>query len=160
MLQINAREDKCINIGRRGENSARVVHFDITNWIETYGEGDVLLVVKRYGDLHPYSVSVAKESNQVSWVISSVDVDSPGYGECELIYIIDNKVAKSTLYQTYTEDSLSDPVHVPDSPNTYASTNMKIGNLDELSTEDKTSLVRAINEIKNIMDNIILVMKP
>ena len=151
MLSVIASENKCIKLGKRGENSARVITFDITLWVEKLGIGEVLLVAKRNGDMYPYSVQVTRESNQVSWVVTSIDVDSPGYGECELIYIVDNKVVKSIIYQTFTEDSLADPVLLPSNPNTYASVLQRIGDLNSLSTDYKTDVVGAINEIYSKM---------
>lgn len=146
MLQIKAKENKCIDLGRRGEDSAREILFDITGFAELYGQGEAKLVVKRYRDLNTYTAEITQDNTTVHWVIKPVDNDHPGYGECELIYIAKNRVCKSTIYQTHTNISLSDPVATPSNPGTYAELIAKIGDLSKLSTKDKSSLVNALNE--------------
>lgn len=131
MLQIQAKENKCIDLGRRGEDSAREILFDITGFAELYGQGEAQLIVKRDKDLESYLATITQNDTTISWVIKPVDNDQPGYGNCELVYITNGKVAKSSIYQTYTDISLSDPVSPPDSPSTYGSLEKRVQVLEE-----------------------------
>lgn len=130
MLQIQAKENKCIDLGRRGEDSAREILFDISGWAEMYGQGEAQLIAKRERDLNTYPAKITQDNTTVSWVIKPVDNDQPGYGNCELVYITDGKVVKSSIYQTHTDVSLSDPVSPPDSPSTYGSLVQRIEALE------------------------------
>ena len=152
MIIINATEKKRIDLGRRGEDRARKIVFDITGWAFMYGKGEARVVAQRDKDLKPYPVEVTQDINTVTWEVTPVDNDQPGYGKCELIYVTeDERVAKSVIFQTYTEVSLSDPVSPPDSPNIYGHLEKRIGNLANLCTNAKNSLVEAINDLHDII---------
>lgn len=154
MIRVSAKEGKCIDLGRRGEDSAREILFDITGWAELYGQGKAYLVAKRTNDKGSYDVDITQNNTTVSWVVKPVDNDQPGYGYCELIYVTDGSVVKSVIYQTLTEVSLSDPISPPDNPSTFGSLLKDIGNLEDLQTENKGNLVSALNEVKQEVDNI------
>lgn len=131
MLQIQAKENKCIDLGRRGEDSAREILFNISGWAELYGQGEAQLIAKRDRDLTTYPAKITQDNTTVSWVIKPVDNDQPGYGNCELVYITGGKVVKSNIYQTHTDISLSDPVSPPDSPSTYGDILTKVNTLSK-----------------------------
>lgn len=97
-----------ISIGYRGENETRQIVFDISEWIKLYGKGNVALIHKRCGDESPYPCVVKVVENEAIWTITDSDVDKPGVGECELMYLIGGRIAKSDIWQTYTHKSLSD----------------------------------------------------
>lgn len=134
MLKIQAKENKCIDLGRRGEDSARVILFDISGWAELYGQGEARLIAKRDHDLDSYPVEITQDNTTVSWVVKPVDNDQPGYGNCELVYITDGSVVKSVIYQTHTDMSLSDPISPPDSPSVYGDLERRVSNLESGTT--------------------------
>ena len=98
-----------IFLGRVGENEARDIVFDITGLVERYGEGTCNLIHQRIGDDKPYPVAVTQTSENVVWTVKDVDVAKPGCGKCELIYMVNNVVAKSYIYTTVAEESMGDP---------------------------------------------------
>lgn len=156
MIQIHAKEGKCINLGHRGEDSARVVLFDITNFAEMYGQGEAQLIVKRCSDSSSYLAKITQNENTVSWIIKPLDNDHPGYGNCELVYITGGSVVKSVTYQTLTEVSLSDPISPPpESPDTYGSLRKDLGFLKNLQTDNKEDLVSAINELVQKLNSLL-----
>ena len=118
MIQVHAKENRCIDLGRRGEDRAREVLFDISGFAELYGQGEAKLVVSRYKDFNTYSATITQDNTTVSWVVTSVDTNNPGFGSCELVYITDGSIVKSTRYQTHVDVSLSDPVGNPAPPDT------------------------------------------
>lgn len=148
MIQIKAHEKKCIDLGRRGENRAREVLFDISGWAKLYGQGEAHVIAQRYKDLRPYPVEVTQDNTTVSWVVTSVDNDHPGYGKCELVYTAGGCVVKSVIYQTHTDISLSDPVSPPDSPDIYGDI------LDSLrqSLADSKELREQVREAREKID--------
>ena len=50
-------------IGRVAENEVTGVEFDLTPWIQTYGEGAATIVMKRWGDTDPYPVALEIDEN-------------------------------------------------------------------------------------------------
>ena len=131
MLIIQAKEKKCIDLGRRGENRARKIVFDISDLTELYGQGEAHIVAQRDRDLKPYPVEITQDNTTVTWVVTSVDNDQPGYGQCELVYITDGSVVKSIIYQTHTDISLSDPVPPSDSPDIYGDIIARLESLED-----------------------------
>lgn len=97
-----------IKIGWSGENNARTIKWDITEWVETYGAGTATLIHMRSGDPIPYPCIITiDEQNMANWVITSGDLGDGGYGKCQLIYKVgDQIVAKSPIYQTVADKSL------------------------------------------------------
>ncbi len=148
MVEIHAYPGINIAIGRRGENEARRVSFDLAAWRRHYGEGTVQLLHQRAGDESPYPCALTVEGDTAYWLIRAADVDKPGWGNAQLHYYVGDTLAKSAIWPTVTADALSDPSEPPEDPARawFAAIREQIGNLDELTTEAKDNLVAAINE--------------
>lgn len=95
-----------IIIGYAGENEAVNVLFDVKGWDELYGVGTFTLLNRRPGECEGYPVEVTQEGDTVTWVVSSTDTAIEGIGECELMYIVDNVIAKSVVYNTVISHAL------------------------------------------------------
>lgn len=87
-----------IPIGRRGENEATEVVFDISSLIETYGDGTCTLMVRRPGEESAYPVAAARAGSSVTWTVSNTDTDKQGRGEAELFWYVGDALAKSAVY--------------------------------------------------------------
>ena len=148
MVEIHAYPGINIAIGRRGENEARRVSFDLAAWRRHYGKGTVQLLHQRAGDESPYPCALTVEGDTAYWLIRAADVDKPGWGNAQLHYYVGDTLAKSAIWPTVTADALSDPSEPPEDPARawFAAVREQIGNLDELTTEAKDNLVAAINE--------------
>lgn len=139
-------------LGKQGENEAvRVVWPGIVEkFRKLYGSGAFTLTAKRCGDAEAYPVAVSTEGGDVVWLVRAADVASPGSGSCELTYTVDGAVAKSQTWSTYVAASISGdaPGEPPEEPAKawFAAIQAQIGNLDDLTTKAKASLVAAINE--------------
>lgn len=105
-----------ICIGRRGENNATEVRFDITSLIETYGDGTVTLYVKRKGDAEAYPATVERDGEIVTWTVSNVDTAYVGYGAAELWYYIDDVLAKTVVYLTIVKEDIGEETETPPDP--------------------------------------------
>lgn len=103
----NARPGGQLFLGRRGENRAREVRFDLTEWRQLYGPGTVQLLNLRSGETTPYPCPVTVDGLEARWIIQAVDVDRPGNrGSCELAYIVGDQIAKSERWTTLVLDAL------------------------------------------------------
>lgn len=148
MVDIYAHPGESLAIGRRGENDARRVAFDLAAWRGDYGEGTVQLLHQRAGDESPYPCALTAEGDTAYWLIRAADVDKAGWGSAQLHYYVGDTLAKSAIWRTVTADALSDPSEPTEDPARawFAAIREQIGNLDELTTEAKDNLVAAINE--------------
>ena len=114
MLTIHAIPGRNIVLGREGENLARSVIFDVSDWISAYGVGTVSLIAQRSGDTEPYPCTVTVDGSAVTWLITAADTARQGYGKCELRYAVGDVLVKSETWLTYTADALGTPA--PEAP--------------------------------------------
>lgn len=116
MISKQAISGEVIGLGREGENLARKITFDISDWIEKYGSGNVYLIAERFGDAGPYPVSVTVSEGTAEWEITNSDVGRHGYGKCELRYMVNDILVKSETWITYTDETLGDATEEPPAP--------------------------------------------
>lgn len=119
MHEVRASIGRIVVLGRRDENLARVVTFDVSEWQQLYGEGVVQLLHQRCQDPTPYPCVVTVEGSFARWVIGAVDVDTPGEGVAELQYRVGNTVAKSATYRTLTMPALGSAGPVPEAEKSW-----------------------------------------
>lgn len=111
MVYIDAKEDEVIPLGRQGENEVTTVLFDVSGWADEYGDGEFTLLHERCMDTAPYECPITIEDYVISWVIRNVDTAYPYSGRAQLIYVVNDYVAKSVIYKTFTIKSIDgDPV--------------------------------------------------
>ena len=111
MVYIDVKEDEVIPLGRQGENEVTTVLFDVSGWADEYGDGEFTLLHERCMDTAPYECPITIEDDVISWVIRNVDTAYPYSGRAQLIYIVNDYVAKSVIYKTFTIKSIDgDPV--------------------------------------------------
>lgn len=114
MVIENAYALEEIKLGRRGENQARKVVFDVLGkWREGYGEGVASLIVQRNGDAQPYPVTVTEDNGALVWLVSSVDTAVAGEGAAELRYTVGDTIVKSQIYKTRVRETLEDSGETP-----------------------------------------------
>lgn len=114
MVIENAYALEEIKLGRRGENQARKVVFDVLGkWREGYGDGVASLIVQRNGDAQPYPVTVTEEDGALVWLVSSVDTAVAGEGAAELRYTVGDTIVKSQIYKTRVRETLENSGEAP-----------------------------------------------
>lgn len=106
MRFTTAQENVAIVLGRQGENNVETVQFDVGNMIEEYGEGDFVLLHQRCQDVAPYPCEITVDNGVVNWLITSADVYYKGSGLAQLMFIVDDAVAKTVIYKTFTLPSI------------------------------------------------------
>lgn len=105
MKSVMIRPGDVVNLGRRGENLALEIVFDISEWVTAYGDGTAQLLHKRYGDKSYYPVTVTQDGDQVSWAVTNADTAVSGTGMYELRYSTGEVLAKAKLGFTKTQES-------------------------------------------------------
>lgn len=116
MREITARFGQVIELGKRGENLAACVVFDISDWKETYGEGTVQLIHQRNGDKHPYPCVVEADGDTVRWAVCAADTAVAGGGYAELQYWVDETIVKSATFATSVVKAMSAAGEIPPAP--------------------------------------------
>lgn len=106
MQSIYAHPGVHLALGRKGENVARQVAFDLRLWRAAYGDGAVSLCAKRAGDAEPYPCGVTQDEDTAVWVLRAADVDKPGWGNVQLSYYVGDTLAKSQTWRTLVAPSL------------------------------------------------------
>ena len=116
---INANSNTVLHIGRVGENNATKVVFDISKWIEEYGNGEVSLVIEQNGVISLIGTidpALQFEGNKVTWLVSDAFTKMENRGKCELYYSIDNVKVKSVLFDIVVTKSLDGYEEVAPTP--------------------------------------------
>ena len=108
-----------LNLGRRGENLARTLVFDVSDWQRIYGEGTVALLHQRAMDETPYPCIIEHSGSEVRWAVTAADTAQAGQGRMELRYYVGDTLAKSAVYLTSVTAALSDDTAEP--PDAYQS---------------------------------------
>ena len=102
-----------INLGRRGENEATEVVFDVSSLVSTYGAGNPVLLAKRAQDSTAYPVSATSEEDSVTWLVNSADTAYKGSGECELYWYVGDVLAKTVVWSTWVSDDIGEEGEAP-----------------------------------------------
>ena len=114
MRYVIAEHETVIPLGRQGENNVETVQFDVSGWEAEYGEGAYELLHERCMDTAPYECPITVDGGIVSWVVRSADTAYVGRGEAQLMYVVDDGVAKSVIYKTSTLQSIDGNPDFPD----------------------------------------------
>lgn len=149
VIQVNAKEhsDKSIPLNYQSENEVTVVEFDLSSFVEEYGEGTAVLHCRRAYDSAAYINSNAVQSgNKLVWTVTETDLQYHGYGEVQVVYTVGDKVAKGAILQTYVGRSLDNSGTMPDVWQPV---------LDEIRQikEEVSDKAEAVEESKEAIDN-------
>jgi hypothetical protein len=105
-------------LGRCGENNVLQIRINIQSLIDTYGDGNAVLVHKRSQDTIPYLVPIDRDGTEIVWTVTSVDTNYPGVGECEIRWLVGDAIAKSIIYKTIVRPSLTGET-TPEPPDSW-----------------------------------------
>lgn len=142
----NQKYSKSLYLGRQFENNSRIIRFDITEWVNDFGNGTVELLHMRHGDTVPYSVPFSRvdaDGNEddstggyVLWTVSSIDTAQAfSDGQAELRYYSENGddyFLKSETYRTVVSEALGTPLPEED---WYKSLISKLDSIDDIVDE-------------------------
>lgn len=114
-IKAETERDRIL-LGRRGENEATEIVFDVSQLIATYGNGTAQLAAKLPNSSTPYPVSVTQDGNTVTWVVTNADTQTVGNGACELFWYVGETLAKSIVYTTVVLRDIGDVGDTPPDP--------------------------------------------
>ena len=170
MRIINATPDRTIQLGYEGEDRVTVLRFRYgADWLEN-GEGIFHIRVRRHGEHTAYNAQLVAddaENNCLLMTVTNVELSVKGSGEMQVVYSGENFVKKSPIYSYNVSRAVDEAVDPPaqdvytqiieslsglhdtvwDIDRAVAETDAHVGNLADLTTEAKTDLVSAINEV-------------
>ena len=131
-----------IVIGRRGENEAVDIVWDISPLVAEFGGGTALVLAKRATDESAYPVTLTEQTDTtLTWTVSSVDSCVIGVGKVQLFWYVGNVLAKSFMWRTFTGDDITGMVGDP--PEAYESW------IEHLAEMGADILNDAKDEVKN-----------
>lgn len=155
MIERIASQSVPIRLGYAGENEVLRIGFDLSSLKSLFPGGHPLLVVKRPADIDAYPVSLEIVDGFGWWTVSNVDTEQAGYGHCQIHWYLGNQLAKSEQYLFFVNKALAAGSTQPPeaAEQWYDDFVKKIGSLDALKTTEKTSIVAAINELFDLLQN-------
>ena len=155
MIERIANQSVPIRLGYAGENEVLRIGFDLSPLKSLFPGGHPLLVVKRPADHDAYPVSLEIADNFGWWTVSNVDTEQAGYGSCQIHWYLGNQLAKSEQYSFFVNKALAaGSTQPPEAAEQWYDDFVKtIGSLESLQTNDKTSIVAAINELFDLIQN-------
>lgn len=116
MIVVKAIPGDVLSLGRRGENMARSVVFDIREWRSAFGDGTAQLLHQRPDSKNPYPCAVDQNGDEVRWSVTSADVAVVGYGRAELQFFSNGAIVKSEVWSTNIDDAMGVVGAVPPVP--------------------------------------------
>lgn len=96
-----------ILLGRCGENLARTVEIDVSEYLVEYPGAVVTLLHRRHGESGIYPVAVELRDGCLVWQPTSADTAIVGDGEAEVRVTVDGVLAKSKILSTMVDKSLT-----------------------------------------------------
>ena len=103
------------SIGRLGENEHRRMLFDITEYQAMYPDAVYNLLNRLPGTDTAYPVATTEiVGGNLAWTVTSADVTTEGHGQCELVVLNGNVVAKSVVYLTKVLEALDGSGEAPE----------------------------------------------
>lgn len=96
-----------ILLGRCGENLARTVEIDVSQYLVEFPGAVVTLLHRRHGESGIYPVAVELRDGCLVWQPTSADTAIAGSGEAEVRVTVDGVLAKSKILSTVVDKSLT-----------------------------------------------------
>lgn len=96
-----------ILLGRCGENLARTVEIDVSEYLKEYPGAVVTLLHRRHGESGIYPVAAELRDGCLVWQPTSADTAIAGSGEAEVRVTVDGVLAKSKILYTVVDKSLT-----------------------------------------------------
>lgn len=96
-----------ILLGRCGENLARTVEIDVSEYLVEYPGAVVTLLHRRHGESGIYPVAAELRDGCLIWQPTSADTAIAGSGEAEVRVTVNGVLAKSKILSTMVDKSLT-----------------------------------------------------
>lgn len=150
MTEICASPGRVINIGYESEDNVTKIIFRYDSEWLSHGDGVFKVRVLRHGDTEAYNATEAidnRESMTLTMTVTNIELSVKGHGEMQVVYIGADFVKKSPIYRYNVSRAIDSEVVNPPQGSIINELLYDIGDLSELTTTNKNSLVDAINEV-------------
>lgn len=97
-IKVSNSNPATIVIGRRGTYNTQEVTFDLSYLVENYGNGTAVLMLKRSQDISAYPAVASQADNVLTWTVSDADTYYVGNGEAQLMWYVNDGLAKTIIY--------------------------------------------------------------
>jgi len=113
-ISIDASFSGVMPLGKRGgETGATAVVFDLSQLIESFGNGNATLLAKRPTENTAYPCASEREGDSLTWTVSNADTYCVGYGRAELFWYVGEVLAKSVVFLTQITPDIGDEGEAP-----------------------------------------------
>lgn len=158
MKEIIASPNRVLHLGYEGEDNVTVIKFPYDDaWLDC-GDGEFKIRVLRHGDTQAYNATEViddRDSMLLTMTVTDIELSVKGRGELQLVYVCANAVKKSEIYRYNVNRAIDTEIDanpprgsvIAEVEESLAEIKDDIGELAELTTTDKSSLVSAINEV-------------
>lgn len=99
--------EKVIPLGREGENDYTEIAFDISEWQTEYVIGSLILMIQRPHETEAYPTSVYIDGQFAVHTLTDTDLAFAGAGRCQLQMLSGAVIAKTRVFRTNCEISLT-----------------------------------------------------
>ena len=106
MRVVEANDQSLIVIGTQGENNATQVVFHLDKLIRDYGPGIAQLTVRPAGEIYAYPAPIQQDGTRAVWLVGEEWTVHAGEGACQLVWVANNAVIKSSVWTTYLRSDL------------------------------------------------------
>lgn len=129
-----------ILLGRCGENLARTVEIDVSEYLKEYPGAVVTLLHRRHGESGIYAVAAELRDGCLVWQPTSADTAIVGDGEAEVRVTMDGVLAKSKILSTVVGKSLTgQETDVPEASKGWVDAVISaVGNVQNMKAEAKS----------------------
>lgn len=150
MIEINASPGRVISIGYEGEDNVTLIKFRYDEAWLSHGAGEFKIRVKRPCDTEAYNATEVidnRENMTLTMTVTDIELSVKGHGEMQVVYIGNDFVKKSPVYRYNVSRAIDSEVVNPPQGSIINELVQSVGDLTELTTTNKNSLVEAINEV-------------
>jgi len=150
MTEINAAPGRVINIGYESEDNVTKIIFRYDSEWLSHGDGVFKVRVLRHGDSEAYNATEVvddREAMTLTMTITDIELAVKGHGEMQVVYIGADFVKKSPIYRYNVSRAIDSEIVNPPQGSVINELVQSVGDLTELNTTNKNSLVEAINEV-------------
>lgn len=100
-IKVYEQNQELLHIGREGENFATTIIFDVSKQINNFGiDGNFSLLILQENQLfiENENISYNNINKTLEWNVTNNYVLKKGEGKCQIVYIINNIISKSDIY--------------------------------------------------------------
>ena len=105
-----------VYLGRSGENLARTVKIDVSEWLDRWPGASIHILHRPRGSEGYYIADTTLEGGMLTWVITAADVAAPGRGRLEIRATEGETIKKSMIGVSIVDASLTGNETEPPDP--------------------------------------------